>query len=116
MKKSIFLILLLLSSANVNAACTDVVKIKELKPRVEGWIHIVAEGVNDIDLSNCGVNNDQGLLLNFNDNTGTKEGKQMMLSIIMAAFMAGKSMQFCSNGCDSQHASYSRLDLINELE
>ncbi|MCP4490576.1 MAG: hypothetical protein GY820_25165 [Gammaproteobacteria bacterium] len=111
------LILLFITQSALSASvCIDVVNIKELKPRSDGWMHIVAEGVSDIDIMNCGTNNSQGMLLNFNDSSGTQEGKKMMLSILLSAFVTGKSMQICSNGCDSQHPSYSRLDIINNLQ
>ncbi len=113
----IFIFVIALGFCSVaNAACTGQVKIKELKPRTGGWVHIVAEGLDDIDVMNCGTNNYQGMLLNFNDTNGTKEGKQMMLSILLSAYMSGKSMELCSAGCDSQYSNYTRLDSINNMQ
>ena len=55
LKVSVGVIAIIFSSF-VRAECTPLVKIKELKPRSEGWVHIVAEGLDDIDVMNCGTN------------------------------------------------------------
>ena len=99
-----------------NAACTDFVMIKDLLPRSGGWTHVVAEGLNNMDLSQCGTNNQDGLLINFNDSTGTEQGKKTLLSILLSAYAMGKLVKLCSTGCDTQWNAYSRLDSINGLQ
>ena len=116
MKKLISILLLSLISTTSYAACTGLVRIEQLMPREGGWVHIKAAGINDIDISNCGVHNDIGMLLNFSDTNGTVEGKKLMYSTLLTAFTAGKQMKLCSTGCDSQHTNYSRLSYINELQ
>lgn len=97
-------------------ACTGNVKIKELWPRSNGWVHIVAENVSDIDLANCGNHSSTALLLNYNDSHGSLEGKKMLYSAILAAFTAGKTLRLCSDACDSQHPSYSTLTRIDGMQ
>jgi hypothetical protein len=113
MKTIIGALLLFWVSTPALAVCTGPLTIAELWPRAGGWVHIVAEGVSDIDISNCGTNNRLGMLLNFNDSSGSADGKQMMFSVLLSALMAGRQLQLCSTGCDSQHTNYSRLDHIN---
>jgi len=117
MKRFIFVVVLNMLSIVANAAtCTGLVKIQQLWPRQGGWVHIQAEGITDIDIMNCGVHNNIGLLLNFNDTTGTLEGKKMLYSALLAAFTAGKKMELCSDGCDTQYPTFSRLSYINGLQ
>ena len=116
MKNIIGSLVLILFSVSANAACTGLVKIEKLFPREGGWVHIQAEGVTDIDIMNCGRNNNLGMLLNFNDTSGTDQGKKMLYSTLLTAFSAGKVMKLCSSGCDSQHSGYSRLSYINDLQ
>jgi len=116
MRVFILVCMIELYSMSASAACTGLVKITQLWPRQDGWVHIQAEGVADIDISNCGVHSSIGMLLNFNDATGTAEGKKMLYSTLLAAFAAGKKMELCSDGCDTQHNTYTRLSYINKLQ
>jgi len=114
--KSAAATMLFVFSVTVYAECTSLVRIESLWPREGGWIHIKAVGVNNIDIMNCGAKNDLGMLLNYNDISGTLEGKKMLYSTLLAAFSAGKMMKLCSDGCDSQHPVYSRLSHIDDLQ
>ena len=115
MKLVAFILLIIFSSQSL-ADCTPPGKIERLWPREKGHIHIQMSGIENMDISNCGNGGATGLLLNFNDTGGTKEGKQMLLSSLLAAFTAGKTLQLCSYGCDSQYSDYSKLNAINRLE
>lgn len=110
---AIFFFLLSVAS---HAACTNFVLIKDLLPRSGGWIHIVGEGQSNMDISSCGTHNHVGLLLNFNDTSGTEVGKKAMFSILLSAHASGKSVKLCSSGCDSQYPLYSRLDYIEGIK
>jgi hypothetical protein len=117
MKSAVAIVcLILFGTANAADTCTDFVKIKELLPRSGGWIHIIAQGAPNMDISRCGINNYVGMLLNFSDSSGTDPGKKAMLSILLTAYASGKAMKLCSSGCDSQFPNYSRLDFINGIE
>lgn len=109
------LLSLLMANSVFAANCTGMVTIKELWPRQEGWIHVVAEGVTNMDISNCGNTGATGLLLNYNDSTGSLEGKKMLYSTLLAAFASGKLMRLCSARCDSQFPTYSSLTHIDGL-
>lgn len=69
-----------------------------------------------MDIKSCGVGGESGLILNLNGSGGTLDGKRMMYSTLMAAFMAGKTLSLCSDACDSQHATYSRVYAIDNLQ
>jgi len=116
MKNILSFFLLISVCATSNATCTDPVKIQDLAVRTDGWIHVKAVGLADMDIMNCGKNDHTGMLLNFNDSYGTIEGKQLMFSTLLSIYMSGKSVQLCSGGCDSQHTVYSRLDSINNIQ
>lgn len=109
-------LLMMSISAQVYATCTDQVRIKELWPREAGWVHIVGEGVANMDLRGCGNNSSQGMLFNFNNTSGTPEGKMMLYSLLVAAYTSGQTMKLCSASCDPQHPEYSRLTHINSLQ
>jgi hypothetical protein len=98
---------------DASAACTGSVTIAELRPREEGWIHVVASGGMNMDLNGCGVTGSQGLLLNFNDTGGTLDAKKAFLAMLLAAQASGKTLMLCSTRCDSQHSAYSSLTSIN---
>ena len=97
------------------SVCTGPVKIKELKARHLGWVHVVIEGIYNADIKSCGNQTDVGLLLNYNDSTGSVEGKKMLLAMLMSAKATGKNVRLCSDGCDTQHPAYSRLSHLDEL-
>jgi hypothetical protein len=71
------------------------------------------ENMNNMDLQNCGNNSKWGLMLNYNDTSGTPEGKKMLYMTLMAAKMTNEKINICSSGCDSQHSAYSRISYIN---
>lgn len=117
MKTIALLTLMLLSlSCFGETVCTPKAKIKTLWPRSAGWVHIQLEGVDNMDIKNCGAGGVAGLLFNFNDSSGTNEGKKMMYATLLASFMSGKELSICSYDCDSQHPSFSSLDEINYLQ
>jgi hypothetical protein len=111
----LILIFLYGSSANADAICSGLVKIKELAPRDGGWVHIIIENVSNADLQGCGNNSKMGLLLNYNDTSSPIEGKKMLFATVMAAKMSGTKLNLCSTGCDTQHPKYSRLSFINNF-
>jgi hypothetical protein len=113
MKYFAALIVSIAITTTVNAAATPLVRIKELRPRAGGFIHVVAEGQSDMDITNCGRNDFLGMLLNFGDSTGTEAGKKAMFAILLTAYAQGTPVILGSNGCDSQYPSYSRLDYID---
>ena len=113
---SILAVFMFFASSHASASvCTGMVTVKEMYPRDGGWIHVVAEGVSNMDLNNCGHGGSTGLLLNYNDTHGSLDGKKMIFSSLLAAFTAGKKLNICSDSCDSQHPTYSRLSYINNL-
>jgi hypothetical protein len=116
MKTLLTVALMILISQSSSAACTDLVKIERLSPRVEGWVHIKAEGVSDMDIYNCGQHDESGMLLNFNDTSGTAIGKRMLYSTLLTAIAAGKRLRLCSSSCDTQHAPFTELNYINDFQ
>ena len=115
MRRIIFALFIVVYPAVSQAVCTGTTTIVKLAPREGGWIHVVGSGISDMDINGCGVHSEVGMLLNFGDSSGTLEGKKMLLSTLLTAFSTGKTLSLCSNGCDSQHPSYSRLSHIDEL-
>ena len=112
----VFSFICLMSAAtNASAACTAIGTIEKLWPREGGWVHISMEGRENMDLMNCGTGNKLGLLLNLNDTGGSLEGKKMLYSTLLAAFVSGKKLRLCSLECDSQYPWYSKLSHIDEL-
>lgn len=116
MRKIFIITLLTLQSVSAMAVCTGLGKIEVLWPRSDGWVHVKMEGLQNMDIMNCGQGGDKGMLLNFNDSHGTIQGKQMLYSTLLAAFMSGRQLQLCATACDSQHSAYSRLHAIDNLQ
>ena len=104
--------MLLSSSAHSTHVCVTG-KVGKLLPRNGGYVHIVIDGVDNIDLKNCGQGNYYGMLLNYNDTTGTVELKKLMYSSLLTAYSSGKEVTVCATGCDTQIPSYSRLEYLN---
>jgi hypothetical protein len=106
-------------AAGAGYVCTPPVKIKELWPRNGGWVHIVALGINDMDISNCGRHNETSMILHMghaNDTNATIEGKKMLYTTLLKAFMEGKTMELCSYGCDSVFTDTTTLSHIDGLK
>lgn len=101
--------------ANAQDECTAPSKIKSLYPRDGGWVAVEVEGLANADISSCGNSGPSGLLLNYNDTTGSLQGKRMVYSILLLARINGASLVLCSDGCDTQHPSYSRLSHIDRF-
>ena len=116
MNKLVMLILFFTLHSNVfaQAVCmSSFMPIEKLYVRSGGWVLVQIEGLTNIDLKNCGSQSNIGVILNYNDTTGSVEGKQMVYSALLTAFSAGKRVQICSDGCDSQHPSFSRLSYVD---
>ncbi len=109
-------LLLAVFSVQANAVCTSLGKIEKIWPRSGGWVHVQLAGMSNMDINSCGAGGATGLLLNFNNSSGTSEGKQMLYSTLLAAFMAGKQLSLCSNQCDTQFPTYSVLTHIDNLQ
>lgn len=113
MKKITLVVFLSLFSILAHAAaCTGYVKLQKFYPNEAGYIHILAEGVADMDVMNCGIHSDAGMLLNFSDSSGTEMGKKVLYTTLLTAYTTGKIINLCSSGCDSVHTRYSRLSYI----
>jgi len=99
-----------ISTGHAQLECTSgYLLIERLHVHITGWVHVELEGLGNADLNSCGTNSSTSLLLNYNDTTGTADGRTMMYSTILAAFNTGKKVKICSSGCDTQHPTYSRI-------
>lgn len=116
LKTIIVLLLVIPAVSNAATVCTQNTRIAALYVRDGGWMHVKLQGLDDSDISNCGNHSSIGLLFNFNDATGTLEGKQMLLDVILEAKRSGDLVRLCSTGCDTQHTNYSRLTYIDVLQ
>ena len=75
--KKWFLLGLLVFTGELHAvACTGMVEIDKLWPRDDGWVHVIAKGITNMDLNSCGDGGESALLLNYNDPNGPVEGKK----------------------------------------
>jgi len=107
---------LYMSCTTAMAVCTESVTIEKLWPSAGGGVHIQIKDMADSDLMNCGRHSIDALILNYNDSSGTLEGKKMLYTALLTSLVAGLKVKLCSSKCDSQHPDYSTLINIYEME